>query len=114
MTTATIETTVEHTPENLQLGLNKVAELMKADYAKTGFTGDFDIEFEFGKKYIKIVEVKRGGTSVNGFVVNCHNDKEFPYGTLLKAACWKAPARNKSRGSVFELEGKQLPWTGIE
>lgn len=114
MTTAAIQNTIVHSKEDMHLGLNKVAELMKSDYAKNGFNGDYEIEFDFGKKYIKVVVENRGSRSVNGFVVNCHNDKEFPYGTLLKAAGWKAPARNKSRGSVFELEGKTLPWTGIE
>lgn len=113
MTTATIPDTVVYTKEDMQIGLNKVAELMKADYAKTGFNGDFEIEFDFGRKYIKIVEVKRGSRSVNGFVVNCHDDKKYPYGTLLKQAGWKAPERNKSRGNIFNLEGKTLPWTGI-
>ena len=62
-----------------------------------------------GKKYIKIT--KENGTSVWGFVVACDDDKKFAKGTILKAAGWKTPARNFSRGNILE-GGYTVRWTG--
>jgi hypothetical protein len=67
-----------------------------------------------GSKYIKITT----GGSVWGFIVNTKNDKKFKYGDLLKAASWKAPARNFARGNVIDdtvedLRGKSVRWTGV-
>jgi len=58
---------------------------------------------EVGKKYIKIVKTDNQ-SSVHSFVVNVHNDKQFKYGDILKAASWAAPARNFARGNVFESD----------
>jgi hypothetical protein len=58
---------------------------------------------EVGKKYIKIVK-SNNQASVHSFVVNVHNDKQFKYGDILKAASWAAPARNFARGNVFESD----------
>tara|TARA_R110000851_G_scaffold101281_1_gene217340 strand:- start:191 stop:526 length:336 start_codon:yes stop_codon:yes gene_type:complete len=62
-----------------------------------------------GKKYIKIT--KENGGSVWGFVVACDDDKKFAKGTILKAAGWKTPARNFSRGNILE-GGYTVRWTG--
>ena len=67
-----------------------------------------------GSKYIKIM----GRSGVWGFVVNTKNDKKFKYGDLLKAASWKAPARNFIRGNVIEdtlddLRSGPITWAGI-
>lgn len=116
MTTATsIETKVEieRNDENLLLCLNKLAVIMKKDYDKKGSEGNYSITFEFGSKYIKIIKTYWNSVSVAGFIVCSHNAK-FPYGTMLKAASFKAPALNFSRGDIFEIEGKKVPWTGIQ
>ena len=61
----------------------------------------------YGSKYIKVIS--KG--SVSAFIVNTENDKKFRYGDILKAASWKAPARNAARGNV--LEGNyDINWTG--
>lgn len=64
-------------------------------------------------KYIRIV--CGNGTPncrVWGFVVNTHDDPKFKYGDILKAAGWKAPAKNFARGSIFKPEDfKNFRWT---
>lgn len=76
---------------------------MQDEYAK-------GLSFEYGKKYIKIVQ--RG--SAAGFIVNTDKDKQFPLGTLLKSASWASPARNFSRGSIFEeADRAAVRWTGV-
>ena len=61
----------------------------------------------YGSKYIKVIS----NGSVSAFIVNTENDKKFRYGDILKAASWKAPARNAARGNV--LDGSyDINWTG--
>jgi hypothetical protein len=62
------------------------------------------IEVKEGSKYIKITTEK----SVWGFVNK--GNKDFKVGDILKAAGWRAPALNRSRGNIF---GKySVAWTG--
>jgi hypothetical protein len=65
------------------------------------------IRVEEGRKYIKVIT----GSSVWGFVVKGDNDKLFRKGDILKAAGWKAPARNKPRGNIID-GGYSISWTG--
>lgn len=103
--------TVQDLPESLNMLRQKMIE----DYNRSGFTSTYDIVFEFGKKYVRIVHLRgQDQRSCAGFVICDNKHKEFALGTLLKAASWKAPATNKARGNVFELEGKQIAWTGIQ
>ena len=67
-----------------------------------------EVEFEYGRKYIKVLQNK----SAWGFIVAVDNDKKFKYGDILMAAGYNAPARNKARGNVFELDGLRVQWTG--
>jgi hypothetical protein len=113
MTNTTVATQVERNAETMQPCLQALADMMTKDFYKGGSTSDYAIEFEFGSKYIKIVKRWCGSSSVGGFIVNVHNDKKFPYGTLLKAASWAAPARNNVRGNIFEIADKKVAWTGI-
>jgi hypothetical protein len=67
-----------------------------------------------GSKYIRLTT----GGSAAGFIVNTDNDKKFKKGDLLKAASWKAPARNFARGNVIEdtvdsLRTGPIRWTGV-
>lgn len=68
------------------------------------------LSYTVGQKYIKIIS----DGAVWGFVINCHNDKQFKYGDILKAAGWNAPARNKSRGNVLDKDFSMVRWTGPE
>ena len=66
------------------------------------------VDYKVGNKYIRLFQ----GGSVWGFVVNTHNDKKFNYGDILMAAGYNAPARNKARGNVFDLDNTRVQWTG--
>ena len=68
------------------------------------------ISHKCGSKYIKVTKKLGDQTSVHSFIVNTHDDKKFNYGDILKAASWKAPARNFSRGNIFEEY--KVKWTG--
>lgn len=68
----------------------------------------FGIEFDEGSKYIKIVSVSWGSRSVHSFI-------EKKTGDIWRAASWKAPARNFTRGNVFKPDSylNRTTWTGI-
>ena len=66
------------------------------------------IEFTEGRKYIKILQNR----SVWGFIVATDGDKLFKKGDILMAAGYNAPARNKARGNIFDLDNTTVRWTG--
>lgn len=70
------------------------------------------LSYEVGSKYIKVVADNGNGASVHSFVVNDLNNVKFPLGTILKAATWKAPAKNFGRGSVLIEDFSRVRWTG--
>ena len=71
------------------------------------------LSYEIGSRYVKVV--KYAGTpnaSVHSFI--CMNDMgKFCRGDILKAANWKAPAKNHARGNVVLREYPTVQWTGI-
>ena len=78
----------------------------------------YNITFEEGQKYIKVVMNHLGGRSVHSFVVAKEvtvKGKTFPVGTILKAASWKTPAFNFKRGDVFigDYGRAATEWVGI-
>tara|TARA_A100001011_G_scaffold338385_2_gene369171 strand:+ start:2989 stop:3321 length:333 start_codon:yes stop_codon:yes gene_type:complete len=66
--------------------------------------------FSEGQKYIKVT--KDFDSSVHSFIVNTDKDKKFDKGDILKAASWKAPARNFARGNVLRDDFIQIRWVG--
>ncbi len=66
-----------------------------------------ELETKFGSKYIKIMS----GGSAHSFIVNTDKDSKFKKGDILMAASWSAPARNKSRGNIFDNDYR-VRWTG--
>lgn len=111
--------------------LDELLELIKNDYKEwsdlsSKFDGDAEsrrvirddmiaefnsnLHYNAGKKYIKIWSKN----TIWGFVVACTNDKKFRFGDILKAAGWKAPARNFARGNVFKDDAnlRAVRWTG--
>jgi hypothetical protein len=85
----------------VQLGGAEIAARMIASFKANS-------RIDFGSKYAKIVL----NNSAHSFVVLTDNDKKFNKGDILKSASWAAPARNFSRGNVFN---DVLPnrWLGI-
>lgn len=67
-----------------------------------------NVEYVEGRKYIKVLQNR----SAWGFIVAVDNDKKFKKGDILMAAGYNTPARNKSRGNVFDLENYATRWTG--
>ncbi len=66
------------------------------------------LAYKVSAKYIKV--------SVNGSVhsfILIGDDKQFKAGDILKAASWKAPAKNFARGNVLVADSyKNVSWTG--
>jgi hypothetical protein len=73
---------------------------------------NFKVYLEKGSKYLKVMTGKQGGQqSVHSFI--CLNDMgKFTKGDILKAASWKAPARNFARGNLFQGDFSKVRWTG--
>lgn len=109
-----------------ETAIMKYLDHIRADYAKRNSYLDMNnpiriemtkkfntsLSYEVGHKYIKII--KRHDTdniSVHSFIVNDLNGK-FPLGSILKAATWKAPATNFSRGCVLTEDFNSVRWTG--
>jgi hypothetical protein len=104
--------------------LNQYAEHIKADYIKwwgsrasdphvQQMIAEFDIDFQPGSKYIKVVKTKNGvAESVHSFI--CNKDGKFPKGAVLKAATFKAPATNFLRAWIDKPEtwAGRVVWTG--
>ena len=66
------------------------------------------------KKYLRVITKSGSQQSVWGFIVNTHDDSKFRYGDILKAAGWKAPAKNQARGNVVDGDFSKVQWTGPE
>jgi len=108
--------------------LDLYLEAIRADYAAFKFRGEHanspwtaemvdefnrTLSYEIGSRYVKVI--KYAGTtnaSVHSFI--CMTDMgKFCKGDILKAASWKAPAKNKARGNVVLRDYPNVQWTGI-
>jgi hypothetical protein len=103
--------------------LNLYLEAIRADYAAFKFRGEHanspwtaemvdefnrTLTYEIGSRYVKVIT----GTSVHSFI--CINDMgKFCKGDILKAASFKAPAKNFARGNVVLGQYPNVQWTGI-
>ena len=111
--------------EKLDVALAEYLEFIKADYAsweapmakddaimvqvKKDSIEKFRLELSYGQKFIKVIRTDADGShrSVHSFV-------DFE-GNIWKAASWKAPAKNFTRGSVFDKASyeKRIRWSGV-
>ena len=100
--------------DKLATALIGLKDVIVADYAR--FLKDLDypqdkfgVEFDEGKKYVKVVSISGGGSRS----VFCFVEKEN--GNIWRAASWKAPARNFVRGNVFDQASyiDRIRWTGV-
>lgn len=104
--------------EILNLYLNHIIDSYRkflTDYSDPEYAqrrlGEFEnsIKVEYGSKYIKISA--QGG--VHSFI--CLSDEgKFSRGDILKAASWRAPAKNFSRGNIFKNALKRVTWCGAQ
>lgn len=62
---------------------------------------------DVGSKYIKVVF----NGSVHSFIVQA-DGPTFKRGDILKAASWKSPALNFSRGNILNKSYGNVSWTG--
>jgi hypothetical protein len=100
---------------DLDIALTMYADHLKADYTKWNqdlCDSKFDVTFERGRKFIKVVKTSWGSRSVHSFIcIQPHGT--FQFGDILKAAGWAAPAKNFARGNVLNPSSyANHKWTG--
>lgn len=99
---------------DIKTALRSYLEHIYADYNKFNGTEEFrarfaeGLEFKMGKKYVKVIHHR----SAHSFIVNVHDDPNFKFGDILKAASWSSPAKNYARGNIFEGNFGGISWTG--
>ena len=105
-------------PEHdLDIALTMYADHLKADYERISPKkmypeAKFDVTFDRGRKFIKVVTSSYGSRSVHSFICIVPHD-QWKFGDILKAASWAAPAKNFARGNVLEVSSyTNHRWTG--
>jgi len=87
---------------DLDIALTMYADHLKNDYNKVGLPeAKFDVTFDRGRKFIKVVQSSYGSRSVHSFICIVPHD-QWKFGDILKAAGWSAPAKNFARGNVLD------------
>jgi len=79
---------------------NYYAEFPELD----GIYTRYSVDFETGKKYIRVVKTSCNQRSVHSFI-------QIDNGDIWKAASWKTPAKNKPRGNIAKLTPNVTCWT---
>jgi hypothetical protein len=105
-------------PEHdLDIALTMYADHLKADYERISPKkmypeAKFDVTFERGRKFMKVVKSSWGSTSVHSFICIVPHD-QWKFGDILKAASWAQPAKNFARGNVLNPSSySNHSWTG--
>jgi len=84
--------------------LDDFAAAIIADYKAWGGKNETTrVEFETGKKYIRVVRADQSSRSAHSFI-------EIETGNILKSDGWKRPA-NGSRGHITNLTPRVTAWT---
>jgi hypothetical protein len=87
---------------------------LESNYASFGRSCEFKTDlgfttgFEAGSKYVKIFHFYNNGTSGQR---SCHSFIDYE-GNIWKAASWKAPAKNFTRGNILTKDYGTIRWTG--
>jgi len=81
----------------------------KNDTIRQEMLAEFEagVRYEVGSKFIKVIT----GGSVHSFIVR-EDDGKFKRGDILKAASWRAPAKNFARGNILNGTLDRVRWTG--
>ena len=108
--------TVNKSANTIEEGFEFLKEAAIKDY-KEFINNEDNIQLEVGgSKFFKITTGRSNQRSVFGFIVKEDmftpgGQPQFKKGDILKAASWKAPAKNRARGNV--LSGNYpIQWTG--
>lgn len=98
---------------DFDMALYKYADHLVATYNKTGSEGQYQVSFDRGRKFLKVVSNSWGSRSVHSFICIKEHD-QWKYGDILKAASWAQPAKNFTRGNVLKPESySAVTWAGI-
>ena len=99
---------------DFDMALYQYADHLVADYNKTGSEGKYQVSFERGRKFLKVMHTSWGSSSVHSFICIKEHDG-WKYGDILKAATWRQPAKNFARGNVLNTESyKNHRWMGAQ
>jgi hypothetical protein len=107
-------------PEHdLDIALTMYADHLIKDYYRWDKSGvdlraesKFEIDYNRGRKFLKVVSKSYGSRSVHSFIcVKAHD--QWKVGDILKAASWAQPAKNFARGNVLNPSSySNHRWTG--
>lgn len=112
----------------MQEALSKYLEAVKADFAKfyevSLISGEkvreeiaeqriaefnAGLKVEYGSKFIRVITQDR---SAHSFIA-LRDEGKFKAGDILKAASWRAPAKNFARGNIFAGKFDRISWAGV-
>lgn len=97
---------------DFDMALHKYADHLVANYNESGHDGNYQLSFDRGRKFLKVVSNSWGSQSVHSFICIKEHDG-WKYGDILKAASWAQPAKNFARGNVLDVNSyKAVRWTG--
>ncbi len=98
---------------DFDMALYKYADHLVNNYNKSGSDGEYQISFDRGRKFLKVVSTSWGSKHVHSFIcVKEHGT--WKYGDILKAASWAQPAKNFARGNVLNpVSYVSHRWNGI-
>ncbi len=117
------EITARNTPKvmpeyDLDIALTMYADHLKKDYGRYSPKekypeAKFDVTFDRGRKFLKVVKTCYGSKSVHSFIcVQAHD--QWKVGDILKAASWAQPAKNFVRGNVLNPSSySHHRWSGV-
>jgi len=111
----------------MEEALSKYLEAVKADFVKfyaSNFAAGGDrkeyadqriaefnagLKIEYGSKFIRVITQDR---SAHSFIA-LRDEGKFKAGDILKAASWRAPAKNFARGNIFAGDFSRVGWPGV-
>lgn len=104
---------MKYEKHDFDMAIQDYADHLVADYNRTGVIGQYQISFDRGRKFLKVVNTSWGSRGVHSFICIQEHD-QWKYGDILKAASWAQPAKNFARGNVLNTDSyKTHRWVGL-